>query len=149
MSDSETAVRSSAANMDFQPPLSANRADPARNTAVGSIALVVVCTIIGAAAQILMRHGALNLHGPQTLNTLLMNWELMAGYACLGINTVLLVVALRGGELSILYPIIALTYVWVTILSPMFFDDVINPYKIAGVSLIVLGVLFIGLGSRS
>jgi hypothetical protein len=29
---------------------------------------------------------------------------------------VLMVFALRDGELSILYPIIALTYVWVTIL---------------------------------
>jgi drug/metabolite transporter (DMT)-like permease len=74
---------------------------------------------------------------------------LLAGYACLAANTALLVLALRRGELSVLYPIIALTYVWVTILSPMFFGDVINPYKVAGVALIVLGVSLIGLGSRS
>ncbi len=57
--------------------------------------------------------------------------------------------ALRDGQLSVLYPIIALTYVWVTILSPMFFNDVINAYKVIGVGLIVAGVSFIGLGSRS
>ena len=61
----------------------------------------------------------------------------------------LLILALRNGQLSVLYPIIALTYVWVTILSPLFFDDLINGFKVAGVALIVLGVSFIGLGSRS
>jgi drug/metabolite transporter (DMT)-like permease len=58
-------------------------------------------------------------------------------------------VALRNGQLSVLYPIIALTYVWVTIISPMFFGDTVNIYKIAGVFFIVFGVSFIGAGSRS
>ena len=74
---------------------------------------------------------------------------MIAGYICLAANTALLVLALRDGQLSVLYPIIALTYVWVTILSPMFFNDIINAYKIIGVGLIVVGVSFIGLGSRS
>jgi uncharacterized membrane protein len=56
---------------------------------------------------------------------------------------------LRHGQLSVLYPIIALTYVWVTILSPMFFVDHLNTFKVSGVTLIVLGVTFIGLGSRA
>ena len=34
-----------------------------------------------------------------------------------GVSTVLLVLALRHGELSLLYPVFAMTYVWVTILS--------------------------------
>lgn len=128
--------------------MAASRARTEGYTALGSIALVVLCTVIGAAAQILLRHGAEHLDG-STLAAQLTNWELLAGYACLAANTALLVLALRRGELSVLYPIIALTYVWVTILSPMFFGDVINLYKVAGVALIVLGVSFIGLGSRS
>ncbi len=148
MLDSEIAVRSSDSQFSYQPIVTASPASAPRNTAFESIALVVVCTIIGAAAQILMRHGAAHLEG-STAAGLLKNWELMAGYACLAVNTGLLILALRHGELSVLYPIIALTYVWVTILSPMFFGDVINSYKIAGVALIVLGVSFIGLGSRS
>ena len=73
----------------------------------------------------------------------------MGGYACLGFMTILVVLALRGGQLSVLYPIIALTYVWVTILSPMFFKDDINAPKIIGLALIIVGVSFIGAGSRS
>jgi multidrug transporter EmrE-like cation transporter len=61
---------------------------------------------------------------------------------------VLLVMALRRGHLSVLYPIIALTYVWVTILSPMFFYDPVNAFKVIGVGLIVTGVSLIGVGSR-
>jgi multidrug transporter EmrE-like cation transporter len=148
MLDSEIAVRSSGARLPYQSTVVASPSRTEHNTAFGSIFLVVLCTIIGAAAQILMRHGAAHLHG-STAADLLKNWELMAGYACLAVNTGLLILALRDGELSVLYPIIALTYVWVTVLSPMFFGDIINAYKVAGVALIVLGVSFIGLGSRS
>ena len=113
-----------------------------------SLTLVFLCTVIGAAAQILMKQGANHLTGAGLLG-IITNVPLLAGYLCYGVNTVLLVMALRHGQLSVLYPIIALTYVWVTILSPMFFVDHLNTFKVSGVTLIVLGVSFIGLGSRS
>lgn len=94
-----------------------------------------------------MKHGANHLTGAGLIGVIT-NVPLLAGYGLYGVNTILLVLALRQGHLSVLYPIIALTYVWVTILSPMFFDDHLNPYKVAGVALIVLGVSLIGMGSR-
>jgi drug/metabolite transporter (DMT)-like permease len=121
---------------------------PSRNTSFRSIGLVLLCTVIGAAAQIFLRYGAHHLTG-MGMGGILTNWPLLAGYVCLGINTLLLILALRNGQLSVLYPIIALTYVWVTILSPIFFADTVNSYKMAGVFFIVLGVSFIGAGSRS
>lgn len=60
-----------------------------------------------------------------------------------------MVFALRDGELSILYPIIALTYVWVTILSVLFFHESLNPLKLAGVAIVVAGVAVLGRGSKS
>lgn len=120
-----------------------------KRTSIRSIGLVLICTIIGAAAQILMRHGADFIDSGAFLGGLLTNWWLLAGYACLGLNTMLLILALRNGQLSVLYPIIALTYVWVTILSPMFFADSINAFKLTGVAFIVAGVSLIGAGSRS
>ena len=95
-----------------------------------------------------MRWGADHITDQTGLVALLTNWPLLAGYACLGANTLLLVAALREGQLSVLYPIIALTYVWVTILSPMLFPDQLNADKIIGVAFIVGGVSLIGLGSR-
>ena len=106
-----------------------------------------LCTVIGAAAQILMKYGTTHPAGPGLIG-LITNLPLIAGYALYGVNTVLLVMALRHGHLSVLYPIIALTYVWVTILSPMFFVDHLNSFKVMGVALIVVGVSLIGVGSR-
>lgn len=131
----------------------------ASSAQIKAISLVVVCTIVGAAAQILMKMGADAIDAPALIAAVssfdlmgivaaLPSTALIAGYACYALNTVLLVLALREGELSVLYPIIALTYVWVTLLSPMFFPDEINVFKALGVSLIVGGVALIGMGSK-
>ncbi len=72
------------------------------------------------------------------------NVPLVAGYSLYGISTVLLVLALRDGELSILYPVISLTYVWVTLLSVYFFKEQISPLKLLGVMVVVIGVAVIG-----
>jgi len=79
---------------------------------------------------------------------MLANLPLMAGYCLYGLSTVLLVVALKDGELSLLYPVIALTYVWVTVLSLAIFHDDINPWKLSGIVLIVGGVTVLGKGGR-
>jgi len=45
--------------------------------------------------------------------------------------------------------VIALTYVWVTGLSFLVFHDTINPSKLAGIVIIVIGVAVLGKGGRS
>ncbi|MCY4586066.1 MAG: hypothetical protein OXB98_08530 [Bryobacterales bacterium] len=121
---------------------------PAHYTSLASIGLIVLSTVSGAAAQILLRFGADAIEGANLIG-IITNVPLIGGYACLAMNVVLVVLAFRGGQLSILYPIVALTFVWVAILSPMYFRDVISISKIAGLTLIVAGVSFIGAGSRS
>lgn len=117
-------------------------------TSLASIGLIVLSTVSGAAAQILLRFGADAIEGANLIG-IITNVPLIGGYACLAMNVVLVVLALRGGQLSILYPIVALTFVWVAILSQVYFQDVISISKIAGLTLIVAGVSFIGAGSRS
>lgn len=149
MLQSDTVARPAAPILELNEPTAAIfRRDGAAKTSFTSIGLVLLCTIIGAAAQVLMRMGAVGIEN-SSLAGIMTNWPLLGGYACLAANTGLLILALRDGQLSVLYPIIALTYVWVTILSPLFFGDLINGFKVAGVALIVLGVSSIGLGSRS
>lgn len=84
---------------------------------------------------------------PQPL-ALITNVPLVAGYVLYGINTVMLVLALKDGELSMLYPIIALTYVWVTLLSYAVLSEKPNLYKNVGISTIVVGVAVLGRGGR-
>jgi multidrug transporter EmrE-like cation transporter len=117
-----------------------------------SIALVFCCTLLGAAAQILMKAGAVNVAHPGVTGVLLAmftNLPLLAGYTLYGVSTVLLVLALRDGELSLLYPVIALTYVWVTLLSFAIFRETINAPKLAGITIIVIGVCILGRSGQS
>ena len=108
-----------------------------------SVALVFFCTVFGAAAQILIKHGANSLASGHPL-AMITNLPLMAGYSLYGISTVLLVLALKDGELSILYPVISLTYVWVMLLSLVFFKESMNLYKLLGLVIIVTGVGVLG-----
>ena len=87
-------------------------------------------------------------HFQPTLPALITNYPLVAGYVLYGINTLMLVVALKEGELSMLYPIIALTYVWVTLLSYTLLHETPNLYKNIGIAIIVLGVAVLGRGGR-
>ena len=64
------------------------------------------------------------------------------------ISTGLLILALRRGQLSLLYPVISLTYVWVTILSMLIFSETLNVYKAVGLAVVVAGVAIIGRGGR-
>ena len=112
-----------------------------------SLMLVFVCTILGAAAQILMKIGSMQMEHFDPIKVLT-NLPLFIGYALYGINTVLLMFALRDGELSKLYPIIALTYVWVTVLSIYFFHESLTFWKTAGIAVIVAGVSVLGRASN-
>jgi multidrug transporter EmrE-like cation transporter len=125
--------------------------DPAQQRR--SFLLVVCCTIIGAAAQVLIKKGAGAL-GPnptmvQTALAMLLTPSLFAGYSMYGVSTVLLVLALRHGQLSLLYPVFAMTYVWVTILSVLVFHESMNGFKLAGIAIIVGGIAVLGRGQSA
>jgi len=113
-----------------------------------SILLVFGCTILGTVAQLLMKTGMDPNHYKPELMALITNVPLVAGYTLYGINTIMLVLALREGELSVLYPILALTYIWVTLLSYIRLHEPPNIYKNLGVMAIIAGVIVIGRGGR-
>jgi drug/metabolite transporter (DMT)-like permease len=111
------------------------------------VLLVFGCTVLGAAAQIFMKFGANRLAHPGLIG-MATNLPLLSGLVLYGLSTVLLVLALKDGELSLLYPVIALTYVWVTLLSLVLLHDQPNPYKLAGIAIIVIGVSVLGRGGK-
>jgi multidrug transporter EmrE-like cation transporter len=125
-----------------------------------SFLLVFSCTLIGALAQIFMKRGTAEMgthvtlfavaHQPglffQFCLGMVRNLNLFAGYCLYGANTFLMALALKGRELSRLYPIIALTYVWVTLLSLVLFpDEHLNFFHATGIAFIVGGVSVLGL----
>jgi multidrug transporter EmrE-like cation transporter len=113
-----------------------------------SVLLVFLCTIIGAAAQVLLKiaRRASFQHQPDEM---LMNPWLFLRERLVRLSTVLLVLALRKGQLSLLYPVISLTYVWVSILSLLIFKEAMNVYKALGLAIVVAGVAILGRDSRT
>jgi uncharacterized membrane protein len=75
------------------------------------------------------------------------NYYLIIGCILYGVGAILLILALKHGELSVLYPFIALGFIWVAILSILIFKEHISFYNWIGMIGIVIGVSFIGYGS--
>lgn len=108
-----------------------------------AIALVVLCTLFTSNAQLLFKAGAAR------LPILLTNWPLIGGLSLYAIGAVLLILALKGGEVTVIYPIIATSYIWVGLLSHFVFGESLSWIAISGIALIALGVACIGLsGSK-
>ena len=113
-----------------------------------SLVLIVAFTGLAAAAQVLLKLGTVQIKLHPSIIGVLMNCPLLGGLALYGLGAAMMVIALRHGELSVLYPLISLSYVWVAILSVLIFGEVMNPYKIAGICVIMAGVAVLGSGAH-
>ena len=127
------------------------KTDPraARRLAIG---IVFVQTLFGAVAQILLKAGTQQQHGDGLADIVIgifTNPQLFVGYTLYGVSALLMIAALKYGELSILYPVIAMTYVWVAILSVTIYGESVSLLRFSGLTSIVLGVAVLGRSSHS
>lgn len=115
-------------------------------TKTWAILLVLFSTLLTSSGQLLIKAGA----GNVTLSfiSILTDYPLIIGIFLYAVSAVLLLIALRHGELSVLYPVIATSYIWVSLLSPIFFQEELNHFKWLGIMLIIVGVSLIGFGSN-
>ena len=110
-----------------------------------SIILVLLGCLIGSFGPLMFKLGADKL--VFNLKKLLTNYYLYFGIFFYAVGTVLFIAALRKGELSVLYPLVATSYIWVSFLSIKFLGEKMNIHKWLGIIFIITGALFIGLGS--
>ena len=110
-------------------------------TKTSAIVLMIICTLFTSAAQITYKFGVNN---PNLTIKLTL---IFAGLAMYGVGAGLLILALKSGELSVLYPIIATSYVIVSLGANYFFNETISLIKWVGIALILAGVYYIGRGS--
>jgi undecaprenyl phosphate-alpha-L-ara4N flippase subunit ArnE len=108
--------------------------------------LMIICTFLTSAAQILYKIGANKL--VVTVMGILTNYHLISGLILYIIAGIILIVALKGGDVTVLYPIVATSYVWVALLSSFFLGEIINVYKWTGILIIISGIIFVTLGSK-
>ena len=111
-----------------------------------AIILMFVCTLFTSVAQLLYKQGSKTL----SLNflDLITNHALVLGLILYGIGAIIMIYALRHGEVSVLYPIIATSYIWVTLLAGILFNEQISFMRWLGVITIIGGIILIGLGSK-
>lgn len=114
-------------------------------TQLWAIGLVILATLTGAFGPILLKKASAK--KLSSIRELLKNYYLFGGVALYGVGTVLFIPALKGGDLSVLYPFIALAYIWVSFLSVKFLGEKMNRLKWLGIASIIIGVSLIGLGS--
>lgn len=114
-------------------------------TSLWSIILVLIAAVIGAVGAVLLKKGSQRLRFK--FWSLIKNYYLVLGFLLYGISTVPFILALKWGELSILYPTVATVYIWIAIFSIKFLGEKMNKWKWLGIALIIIGVTFIGLGA--
>src|SRR5579863_5153329 len=139
-------MSTTATTLPAHPPKGAEKAKRVNK----SVYMVLGCTVFAAAAQVLMKFGAMHTMPPMSpadpstwmpfVTALLGNLPLLFGYCMSAGTAFLLILGLRDGELSMLYPIIAMTYVWVNLLSAYFFHEHLNFWKALGIALVIGGV---------
>jgi drug/metabolite transporter (DMT)-like permease len=115
-------------------------------TPLHSILYVFVAALIGSFGAVFLKMGAVRLH--RELRTLLLNWHLGVGVGLYLLSFVFYYMGLRDGELSVVFPMVSLGYIWTLVWSRMFFGEVISRRKVLGLGLIICGILILNLGNR-
>lgn len=115
------------------------------NTPLSSILLVFAASFIGSFGAVFLKMGAGRLH--REISSLLLNWRLATGVALYLLSFVFYFLGLREGELSVLYPMVALGYIWTMVWSRIFFGEPFSRRKMGGIALILAGVVLLKAGS--
>jgi len=111
-----------------------------------AIVLIIICTIATSLAAVFNKKGAVNFE--LTIQGTILNGYLILGLTLLAVAMLLLMLSLKGGDVSVIYPIIATSYIWVTVMSYYLFSESINIFKIIGIGLISGGVILINIGDK-
>jgi len=105
--------------------------------------LMIIATLLGGLGAYFLKKGSsifsFNIH------KLLRNWHVIAGLLSYALSMVIFLYALQYEKLSILYPLVSLSYVWVIVFSSALLKEKINRYKILGIISILIGIVFITL----
>ena len=112
--------------------------------------LVVSAAVMGGVAQVLLKKG-MNIVGKvslvemakQFVRIILTNPYVFVGLAIYVISTIIYLAALSRGELSIVFPLISISYIIAAVLAVFFLNEKITWVRWAGIITIVVGVFLV------
>jgi multidrug transporter EmrE-like cation transporter len=76
------------------------------------------------------------------------NIQIAAGVGLFLLSSVFFVKGIKDGELSVLYPMVSLGYVWTLLWSRLFFKEPLTRPKFIALGMILAGICLIGAGDR-
>jgi multidrug transporter EmrE-like cation transporter len=109
-------------------------------TPLSSMLLVLVASIFGSFGAVFLKMGAEKLK-KSLLN--IFTWQAALGVALFLLSSVFFVMGIKHGELSVLYPMVSLGYVWTLLWSKLFFNEPVTKQKFVALGMILTGIFFI------
>ena len=106
------------------------------------ILLVILATFLTAAGQLLLKQASQKIEWD--FIALITNYSLIAGIIVYAFSLGLLFLSLKFGELSVVYPLMALSFIWVTLISIIYFKELVTTTNMVGIGLIFVGGMLIG-----
>ena len=113
------------------------------STPLSSMLLVLFGSVVGSFAAVFLKLGAVRLTGIMSL----LNWRLALGVALYLASSVFYAFGIRHGQLSVLFPMVAVGYIWTLLWARLFFHERFTRSKMLGLGLVLGGVVLVGLGS--
>lgn len=108
-----------------------------------SMFCILVASLLGAAGQFLYKSGVERAIGGLTSYT--MNPRLLGGMLCyVGVMVLFVTAFKRGGEVYVLYPIYASTFIFAAIGAWILYKEPIHLVNVAGMGLLVAGMFLMG-----
>jgi multidrug transporter EmrE-like cation transporter len=114
-------------------------------TPLSSIFLILTSSFIGSFGAVFLKLGAEYMK--PGIKGFVTNYRLGAGIALYLLSSVFFVMGVAQGELTILYPMVSLGYIWTLLWAYLFFKEPFSRGKVLGLALIIGGVAFINLGN--
>lgn len=105
------------------------------------IVLVNISTFIGGFGALLFKRSSKDFR--LNVIAILKNRSFILAVFLYLIATILTIPAMKGNDLSIIYPMTATSYIWVAIFSRIFLKERVRKTTVIGIALIILGVVFL------
>ncbi len=114
------------------------------STPLSSILLVLFGSLIGSIGMVFLKKASAHLH-KGILH--IVNWNSALGVGLFLLSSVFYLKGISHGQLSVLYPMVAVGYIWAIVWGKLFFHESFSKQKFLGLALVLAGVVFVGLGS--
>lgn len=101
---------------------------------------MVIATILGALGSLYLKMGSKQLD--KRLRGLI-NKSLITGLILFVISALMVIIALKFGELSKVFPLTALTYIWIALFSWKVLKERVTREKLMAFILIIIGIILV------